>query len=151
MKKSKIAIVIGLMAGGLGTAAIQAADWPQWGGNSLGRNMAATASGLPDKVEPGDFKQGTEDVDLKTTKNVKWVARLGTQSYGNPTISNGKVFVGTNNDFTRDSKHQGDKSILLCLDEKTGAFLWQLVIPKLQLSFESSIPSPSSSKSSNTS
>ena len=28
-------------------------------------------------------------------------------------------------------KHQGDRSILLCFDEKTGEFLWQLVVPKL--------------------
>ena len=120
MKKNlKNAIVIGL-AGGIfvGTNAV-AADWPQWGGNTLGRNMFATgAAGLPDKVEPGDFKQGTEDVDLSTAKNVKWASKLGTQSYGNPTIANGKIFVGTNNDSMRDPKHSGDRSILLCLDEK---------------------------------
>ena len=43
----------------------------------------------------------------------------------------GKVFIGTNNEPPRDPKHQGDRSILLCFDEKTGAFLWQLVVPKL--------------------
>jgi len=121
----------GLAAGFLGIAT--AADWPQWGGNTLGRNMfAAGANGLPDKFEPGDFKQGTEDVDLSTAKNVKWAAQLGTQSYGNTTIANGRIFVGTNNDSMRDPKHPGDRSILLCLDEKTGGFLWQLVIPKLK-------------------
>ena len=115
----------GLFAGILWSTAASAADWPQWGGNTLGRNMAApNAVGLPDKVEPGEFKQGTEDVDLSTAKNVKWAAKLGTQSYGNPTISNGKIFVGTNNDSMRDPKHEGDRSILLCLDEKTGEFLW---------------------------
>ncbi|GIT38196.1 MAG: hypothetical protein Ct9H300mP7_1170 [Verrucomicrobiota bacterium] len=49
-----------------------------------------------------------------------------------PTISNGRIFVGTNNDSMRDPKHPGDRSILLCLDEKSGEFLWQLVIPKLK-------------------
>ena len=133
MKNLKNVIVTGLAAGILGSAAVEAADWPQWGGNTLGRNMyAAGAVGLPDKVQPGDFKQGTEDVDLSTAKNVKWAAKLGTQSYGNPTISNGRIFVGTNNDSMRDPKHPGDRSILLCLDEKSGEFLWQLVIPKLK-------------------
>ena len=133
MKNLKNVIIIGLAAGILGSAAVEAADWPQWGGNTLGRNMyAAGAVGLPDKVEPGDFKQGTEDVDLSTAKNVKWAAKLGTQSYGNPTISNGRIFIGTNNDSMRDPKHPGDRSILLCLDEKSGEFLWQLVIPKLK-------------------
>ena len=133
MKKLRNVIVAGLAASIFGSAAIDAADWPQWGGNTLGRNMfAAEATGLPDKVEPGDFKEGTEEVDLSTAKNVKWAAKLGTQSYGNPTISNGKIFVGTNNDSMRDPKHEGDRSILLCLDEKNGDFLWQLVIPKLK-------------------
>ena len=46
-------------------------------------------------------------------------------------VSGGKVFIGTNNENPRDPQHQGDRSILMCFDEKTGAFLWQLVVPKL--------------------
>ena len=106
MKKLKNAIAAGWIVCILGSATAAAEDWPQWGGNTLGRNMfAAGATGLPDKFEPGDFKQGTEDVDLSSAKNVKWAAKLGTQSYGNTTISNGKIFVGTNNDSMRDPKH----------------------------------------------
>lgn len=108
-----------------------AQDWPQWGG-TLGRNMYSSAKGLPDKVEAGKYKTGTEEVDLATTKNVKWVAKLGSQTYGNATIVNGKVYVGTNNESPRDKQHEGDRSVLLCFDEKTGEFLWQLVVPKLK-------------------
>ena len=65
MKNLRNTIVTGLAVGIIGSTAAVAADWPQWGGNSLGRNMAAPGvTGLPDKVEPGDYKQGTEDVDL---------------------------------------------------------------------------------------
>ena len=46
-------------------------------------------------------------------------------------VSGGKVFIGTNNENPRDPQHQGDRSILMCFDEKTGDFLWQLVVPKL--------------------
>ena len=46
-------------------------------------------------------------------------------------VAGGKVFIGTNNENPRDPQHQGDRSILLCFDEKTGEFLWQLVVPKL--------------------
>lgn len=109
----------------------QAQDWPQWGG-TLDRNMFSPAKGLPDRFDPGKFKQGSEEVDLATTKNVKWVARLGTQSYGNVTVSRGRVFVGTNNDNARDPQHQGDRSVVMVFDEKTGEFLWQLVVPKLK-------------------
>jgi len=109
-----------------------AQDWPQWGGNDPGRNMYSPAKGLPDRFEPGKLKRGTEEVDLATTKNVKWVSKLGSQSYGNVTIANGRVYIGTNNDSPRDKAHQGDRSILMCLDEKTGGLLWQLVVPKLK-------------------
>jgi outer membrane protein assembly factor BamB len=119
------------LAAGLLASATQGGDWPQWGGTDPGRNMYSHEKGLPDKVDPGKLKSGTEEVDLATTKNVKWVAKLGSQSYGNTTIAAGKVFVGTNNDSPRGKRDQGDRSILMVFDEKTGEFLWQLVIPKL--------------------
>jgi outer membrane protein assembly factor BamB len=127
MMKMKSIASLSLVSGFLA----HAGDWPQWGG-TLDRNMYSPAKGLPERFEPGKFKQGTEDVDLATTKNVKWVARLGTQSYGNATISQGRVLVGTNNDHPRDPQHQGDRSTLYCLDEKTGELIWQLVVPKLK-------------------
>src|SRR6267142_3203977 len=107
-----------------------AADWPEWGGRPM-RNMYSPEKGLPDNFGKVDFKPGTEEVDAKSVKNLKWAAKLGSQSYGNVTIAGGKVFIGTNNDNPRDPRHQGDRSILMCFDEKTGAFLWQLVVPKL--------------------
>ena len=112
--------------------AMPAQDWPRWGGNDPGRNMYSPAKGLPDRFDPGKPKSGTEEIDMKTTKNVKWVATLGSQAYGNVVVADGKVFIGTNNENPRDPKHQGDRSILLCFDEKTGEFLWQLVVPKLK-------------------
>jgi outer membrane protein assembly factor BamB len=108
-----------------------AADWPRWGGNDPGRNMYSPAAGLPDHFDVGKFKKGSEEVDLSTTKNVKWAAQLGSQAFGNVVVSGGKVFVGTNNENPRDPQHTGDRSILMCFDEKTGEFLWQLVVPKL--------------------
>ena len=119
-------IILGSLAG----ATAQAADWPQWGGNDLGRNMYSPAKGLPDHFDPGKLVAG-EAVDSKTTKNVKWVAALGSQAYGNVVVSGGKVFVGTNNEYPRDPQHEGDRGMLMCFDEKTGELLWQLVVPKL--------------------
>ena len=107
-------------------------DWPTWGGHDSGRNMYSAAQGLPSDVDPGRMLPYTENIDFTTTKNVKWVANLGSQSYGNPTVSGGKIFVGTNNGNPRHSKHRGDRSILLCLDEQQGGLLRQLVIPKLK-------------------
>lgn len=126
----RTAITASLLSASLIGGASSGADWPQWGGRPT-RNMYSPEKGLPDRFEPGKLKSGTEQIDMSTTKNVKWVAKLGSQSYGNTTIAGGKVFVGTNNDAPRDPKHEGDRSILMVFDEKTGEFLWQLVVPKL--------------------
>jgi outer membrane protein assembly factor BamB len=119
--------LIALSAGALIT---RAADWPYWGGGAS-RNMVSSETNTPTTWDPGRYKGSTEEIDLATTKNVKWVAKLGSQSYGNPTISGGKIFVGTNNESPRDEKLKGDRAVLLCLDEKTGELVWQLAIPKL--------------------
>src|SRR5688572_31716461 len=122
------AVIAGLVS--LSLIEGQAKDWPQWGGDQH-RNMFSEEKGLPDRFEPGKLKKGTEEVDMATTKNVKWVAKLGSQSYGNATVANGKVFVGTNNDSPRDDRDEGDRSIMMVFGEKDGALLWQLVVPKL--------------------
>jgi len=114
----------------------QAADWPRWGGNDPGRNMYSPETGLPDHFADSnnarvEFKPGTEEILTNNLPNVNWIAKVGSQSYGNVVVSGGKVFIGTNNENPRDPQHQGDRSILMCFDEKTGEFLWQLVVPKL--------------------
>jgi outer membrane protein assembly factor BamB len=109
---------------------VHAKDWPQWGGTSS-RNMVSDATNLPIEVDPGKRTKGTEDIDMATTKNIKWVAKVGSSTYGTPTIADGKILVGTNNESPRDPKHIGDRGIVMCLDEKTGEFIWQLSVPKL--------------------
>ncbi|MFP6872067.1 MAG: hypothetical protein VCA55_01035, partial [Verrucomicrobiales bacterium] len=59
------------------------ADWPQWGGSSH-NNMASAEKSIPLEMDPGKKKKGSEEIDLATTKNVKWVAKIGSQSYGTP-------------------------------------------------------------------
>lgn len=107
-----------------------AADWPQWGGTQS-KNMVSSEKNLPAKFEAGKRKRGTEEVDMATTENCRWVAKLGSQTYGTPTIANGRILVGTNNETPRDERHIGDRGVVMSFDEKTGAFQWQLVVPKL--------------------
>jgi len=121
---------MGLLGLSLIAAPSMAEDWLQWGRDES-KNMYSPAKGMPDRFEPGKYKRGTEEVDMATTKNVKWVTKLGSQTYGNPVVAKGKVLTGTNNESPRDEKYQGDYSILYCFDEKTGDFIWQLAVPKL--------------------
>ena len=130
MKKHSLSILASLGGVALTSTALLASDWPQWGGSD-DKNMVSDAKDLPYDIEPGKFKKGTEEVDIATGKHIKWAVKLGSQSYGTPTISNGKVLVGTNNETPRDAKYVGDRGVVMCFDEATGEFLWQLVVPKL--------------------
>src|SRR3954467_4317766 len=104
------AFALGLLFG-FGAWGVSAADWPQWGGRNM-RNMYSPEKGLPSTLGKVEFRPGTEEIDTKGVKNLKWAAKLGSQSYGNVTVAHGKVFVGTNNENPRDPKHLGDRSIL---------------------------------------
>jgi len=121
---------LALIATSLIPMAMSAADWPEWGRDNQ-RNMYSATRNLPSSFDVGKFKKGTEEVDLTTTKKIRWVAKLGSSTYGNPTVADGRVFVGTNNETPRDEKFKGDYSMVYCFDEKTAEFLWQLAVPKL--------------------
>ena len=108
-----------------------AADWPMWG-HDPSRNMVTSEKGLPTVIDAGKAKDdGTID-PATVSKNVKWIAKLGTQSYGNPTVAQGKVFVGTNNGWPHYREDlTGDYGVLLCLNQQTGKREWSLFSPKL--------------------
>jgi outer membrane protein assembly factor BamB len=95
----------------------QAADQPQWG-QAWSRNMVSAERGLPESFDP------------QTGRNIKWSAELGTEAHSSPVIASARVYIGTNNGNPRDPKHQGDRGVLMCFDEQSGQFLWQLVVPK---------------------
>ena len=99
--------------------AAQAADWHMWAGSET-RNMA-------NMVE----KNMPESWDIEKGTNVKWIAQLGSQSFGNPVVADGHIFIGTNNQAERDPKIKGDKGIIMCFNEADGKFLWQIVHDKL--------------------
>ena len=92
--------------------------------------MVSLETDLDLDFNPGEMNDD-ETVDMSTTQNVKWVAKLGSQAYGNVTIGNGRVFAGTNNESPRDEGKKGDRGVVMCFDEKSGKLDWQLVIPKL--------------------
>ena len=93
-------------------------DWPMWGG-STDRNMVSGERHIV----------GTWDIAKK--KNLKWTVPLGSQTYGNPVIVNGKIFVGTNNNGHLRPNIKGDKGVVVCVEQETGKFLWQATHDKM--------------------
>ena len=133
----------GLIAVGLGQQAVQSADkvtfdptkqtlnliakmkvgpgdWPQWGG-SYYRNNCPEGVNIATKW------------DVSTGENVKWSMPLGSETYGNPVVANGKVYVGTNNGsgYLKRYPSKVDLGALICFEESTGKFLWQASSEKL--------------------
>ena len=79
-------------------------DWPTWVVILLAIRSPSRVKSLWILILA---KWMTMKRSMSTTKNIKWVAKLGSQAYGNVTISNGRVFVGTNNESPRDEGKKG--------------------------------------------
>lgn len=107
-------------------------DWNQWGG-SPARNNTPEGSNIPDVWNVGKFDKKTGDWQPGSGKNIKWVVKLGSQTYGNPVIAHGKVYVGTNNGAGLLKRYPADVDLgcLLCVSEADGRFLWQHSSEKL--------------------
>ncbi len=122
----------GLFCVVLTTSALTAGDWTQWGGSD-NRNLVSGERDLPGSFTRGQ-KGADGNIDPATAENLRWAVRLGSAAYGNPTVADGRVFVGTD-DLTvseddRFSRTRG--GLVKCFDEKTGRLLWQLVVPERQ-------------------
>jgi outer membrane protein assembly factor BamB len=89
-------------------------DSPQLGKSYYRNNITA------DTTIPTEF-------DTAAGTNVKWAAKLGSQTYSSPVIANGKVFVGSNNanGYIKRYPARVDLGVMLCFDAETGKFLWQ--------------------------
>lgn len=104
----------------IGKMRVQKGDWPEWGGSNY-RNNTPDATAVP------------TEWDIEKKQNIKWAAPVGSQTYGNPVIANGKVYVGTNNGsgYVKKYPPNVDLGCLIAFDEATGKFLWQHSSEKL--------------------
>ena len=100
-------------------------DWPQWGGSRARINTPAgknipTSWDVGKKLQRGlgvlaghHRKLGQHPMGAR---NIKWAVPLGSESYGNPVVANGKLFVGTNNGagYVDRYPYSIDLGVLLC-------------------------------------
>jgi outer membrane protein assembly factor BamB len=107
-------------------------DWGQWGGSSV-RNNTPQGENIPSEWSIGSFDLQSGKWNKDEAQNVRWASALGSQSYGNPVVANGKVYVGSNNGagYLKRYPATEDLGVLLCFDEKDGKFLWQSSNEKL--------------------
>ncbi len=95
-------------------------DWPQWGG-STSRNNTPDGVNIPISW------------NVDTGENILWSMPLGSETYGNAVVANGKVYVGTNNGngYIKRYPSTVDLGCFICFNEKDGKFLWQHSSEKL--------------------
>jgi outer membrane protein assembly factor BamB len=116
-----------IMLIGIAALPLVSQDWRMWGGTAQ-RNMTSAMKNLP------------EFWDVKSGKNIKWKVQIGSTSYGNPVVADGKIFLGTNNDNPKNPEIEGDKGVLMCFRESDGKFLWQAVTDKLESGSDNDFP-----------
>jgi outer membrane protein assembly factor BamB len=105
-----------------------AADWPM-----LGRTSSRNAVS-PEKDPPLFWQWATRDANgqlLQPTKNIKWTAQLGSFTVGDPVVSDGLIWVGTNN-HGLDPNDKSDAAVLLCIRASDGKRLYAYRSPRLQ-------------------
>ena len=93
-------------------------EWSVFCGSAT-RNAVSSERGLP------------ASWNLDTGENVLWGVELGHNSYGTPIVSNGVVFIGSDNVLARNPKVTAECGTLLAFRTADGAFLWQDVAPFL--------------------
>jgi outer membrane protein assembly factor BamB len=91
------------------------ADWPMFGGTPQRNPVNTVEKNLPDEWKVAE-----------PAKNIKWVAKAGTQACAGPVVAGGKVYIGTNNKVPRDPNVKGTKAVLMCFRQSDGRFLWQI-------------------------
>ena len=88
-------------------------------GGTASRNMVSSEKGVP------------HEWDVRSGKNIKWKAKLGSQTYAGPVVYDGIVYVGTNNEGLLRESIQGDKGVIMAFRASDGEFLWQASHDKL--------------------
>src|SRR5689334_3350951 len=104
----------------LSLSSLRGADYPQWGG-SQNRNNVSNEQKLAADWNPGEFDPKTGHWNKAMARNIKWVATLGSQSYGSPVVADGRVLIGTNNSngYLKQYPNDMDLGCLLCFSEQT--------------------------------
>src|SRR5262245_444766 len=115
---------------------VMAADWPM-----LGRTSSRNAVS-PEKDAPLFWQCATRDANgqlLQPARNIKWTAQLGSLTYGDPVVSDGLVWVGTNNDGL-DPDDKTDASVLICFRVSDGKRLYKYRSPRRQPEYTHDAP-----------
>ncbi|MGE0609692.1 MAG: PQQ-binding-like beta-propeller repeat protein [Pirellulales bacterium] len=112
-------------------AGVGPGDWAQWGGDGA-RNNTPQGKNIPTDWDVGELDDDGNYI-AGSGRNIKWVVPLGSQTYSNPVVAGGKLFIGTNNGGGHLDRYPAsiDLGVMLAFNEADGKFLWQHSSEKL--------------------
>lgn len=112
----------------LAQASIAAAeDWPMFGRDRTRNSVSSEAN------PPQHWQVEVVDRSGKITQsseNIRWQAPLGSTTFGDPVVSGGLIWIGTNNNGIA-QPDAPDASVLACFRESDGKLLYRYVSPRL--------------------
>jgi outer membrane protein assembly factor BamB/protein-L-isoaspartate O-methyltransferase len=117
-------VFLSIVAGGY---AASADDWPMLG-RSASHNAVSPERKSPKFWDPGTLDPKTGAWQKEKSRNIKWQAQLGSQTFGDPVVAGGLIWIGTNNGW---GDNVEDASVLACFRESDGRLLYRYVSPRL--------------------
>ena len=123
-------LALSILATVLNRQSTFAEDWTMFGRDRT-RNSVS-----PENVEPPtDWDVGKYDEKADRwngSRNILWAAKLGTQTFGDPVVANGQVWIGINNFVPPDNdNHRDDASVLASFSSVDGKPLYRYVSRRL--------------------
>ena len=107
----------------------RAEDWPMFG-----RDRSHNAVSPETVAPPTDWDVGKYDEKAGQwigSRNILWAAQLGSQTFGDPVVADGRVWVGINNFSLPNADWKNDASVLAGFATRDGKPLYCYVSPRL--------------------
>ena len=95
-------------------------------------STAAAAAGRPSTQPAPAIGDPPLDWDTNTGRNIAWSVELGDETFGRPVVSDGLVYIGTDNGRPRNPALFDECGVLMAFRAADGRFLWQDLAPRVK-------------------
>ena len=128
MNAPRIAVILLTSLFGLLLTSLDArgADWPMLGRDGT-RNAVSSEVGPP--ISWCVEERNDEGHLIRSPRGIRWTAPLGSQTFSSPVVSNGLVWIGTNNSHPSSKPGEAFDCVLKCFSVATGKQVYEYVSP----------------------
>ena len=106
---------------------VVAEDWPMLGRNGT-RNGVSTETNAPTEWSV-ELREG--DRVIRESRGILWSAPLGSETHSSPVVSDGLVWIGTNNEQLGPKAFAELHSVLKCFRVADGELVYEYISPRL--------------------